>query len=204
MVKVEGQRRIRVPLQKVYQLVSRAENIPRYTEVWLTADVLEQKRGSSLVHLQGYFAGMPVESVHRMVFQAPARVEFRQVRGTMKAFRGEYRLKEADGGTELILRVEADAGIPVLPEESVRRALHLFVERTLDRMKLIAERDLRAPRRSREKSAVEETEQSAEIPLPSPPPTAAPPDQGKPEEARKIRKRRKRRRKRSGGGTESR
>lgn len=203
MVKVEGQRLIRVPLQKVYQLISRVESIPRYAEVWLTADVLEQKRGSSLVHLQGYFAGMPVESVHRMVFQAPARVEFRQVRGTMKAFRGEYRLKEADGGTELILRVEADAGIPVLPEESVRRALHLFVERTLDRMKLVAERDLRAPRRSREKAAGEETEQPVEIPLSSPP-TTAPPDQGKTEGARKRRKRRKRRRKRPGGATESR
>jgi carbon monoxide dehydrogenase subunit G len=203
MVKVEGQRRIRVPLQKVYQLVSRAENIPRYAEVWLTADVLEQKKGSSLVHLQGYFAGMPVESVHRMIFQAPARVEFRQVRGTMKAFRGEYRLKEADGGTELTLRVEADAGIPVLPEESVRRALHLFVERTLDRMKLIAERDLRAPRRTREKAAVEEAEQPAEVSPPSLPATP-PPGEGQREEARKRRKRRKRRRKRPGGGTESR
>ncbi|MDR5695280.1 MAG: SRPBCC family protein [Armatimonadota bacterium] len=199
MVKVEGQRLIRVPVQKVYQLVSRVESIPRYTEVWLTADVLEQKKGSSLVHLRGYFAGMPVDSVHRIVLQAPARVEFRQVRGTMKVFRGEYRLREVDGGTELVLRVEADAGIPVLPEESVRRALYLFVERTLDRMKLLAERDLRVPRRVKEKAAAEEAEQPVEVSPPTETPPAPPLEERKPEEVKK-RKRRRRRRKRTHEG----
>src|SRR5437867_459717 len=84
---------------------------------------------------------MPVESTQRATLHPPQRVEFHQTRGALKAFRGEYVLKPIDGETELALTVEAEVGIPLISEASARLILHAFVERSLEKFKLTAERD---------------------------------------------------------------
>jgi hypothetical protein len=151
MVKVEGRCIMRAPVQKVFQLISRLDSSPRVTGLWLTADLVDRKPTALTVQYHGYFAGIPVESLQRATLHPPHRIDFRQTRGGLKSFRGQYLLKAIDGDTEVSLALEAEAGIPFVTEQTVRLVLHAFVERSLEKFKLVAERDLpRLIRRSGE------------------------------------------------------
>jgi len=151
MVRVEGHRIVRAPVQKVFQLISRLDAQPRVTGLWLTADLLDRKSNTVTIHYRGYFGGMPIESIQRATLYPPQRVEFRQTRGALKAFRGEYILKAIDGETDLAMTVEAEVGIALISEASARLILHTFVERSLEKFKMTAERDLpRVQRRPQE------------------------------------------------------
>jgi len=221
MVRVEGRRIVRAPVQKVFQLVSRVDVQPRVTGLWLAADLVERKSNSLTVHYRGYFGGMPVESIQRATLFPPQRVEFRQTRGALKAFRGEYLLKPVDGDTELALSVEAEVGIPLISEASARLILHDFVEHSLAKFKFAAERDLpRVLRRPHDAAAPSEGKEAApaleaEAPAPEmpavepagagaqPPPRSQPPQPGSAAPGAQPgsgRRRRRRRRRRRGGG----
>ncbi len=209
MVKVEGRRIIRAPVQKVFQLVGRLDTAPRVTGLWLTADLLERKPNALTVHYRGYFAGMPVESVQVATLHPPGRVEFRQTRGGLKVFRGQYQLKSIEGDTELSLSLEADVGIPLISDEAAQRVLHAFIERSLEKFKLTAERELpRVTRRAAENGErraanVEAVSPPAppEVPVPetTAPATPVPPPAAPPAPQPGVRKRRRRRRRRRGG-----
>lgn len=206
MVRVEGHRIIRAPVQKVFQLVSRLDSSSRVTGLWLTADLLDRKANTLTVHYRGYFAGMPVESIQLATLFPPNRIDFRQSRGGLKTFRGQYQFKPIEEDTDLSLSVEADAGIPLISEQATRLVLHSFIERSLEKYKLTAERELpRAPRRAAE----EETKEA-----PSEPPAAEvqpavaseqtpPAPQPSGPKRRRRRRRRRRQSSRSTGSTES-
>ena len=139
---MERQRSIRAPQQRVYQLLSRVEGLPRFADIWLVADVLERGGGQVVAEFRGYFGGLPVESVQRLSLRPPGRVEFRQLRGTFKALRGEYVIEPEGPGARLTARVEVEAGIPMLGDQAVQMALSASVERLLNRVRDAAERDL--------------------------------------------------------------
>lgn len=163
MVKVEGRRIIRAPVQKVFQLVSRMDTSPRVTGLWLTADLVERKSNSLTVQYRGYFAGIPVESLQRAILHPPSRIEFRQSRGNLKTFRGNYVLKPIEGDTEIALTLEAEVGITLISEQAARLVLHQFIERSLEKFKLTAERDLpRVVRKAVENGAKEQVAQVAQ------------------------------------------
>src|SRR2546427_2545922 len=117
------------------------------------------------------------------------------------------------------MTVEAEVGIPLISEASARLILHAFVERSLEKFKLTAERDLpRVQRRPQEAAATAETPPveptGAEPPVSEPPREAprpalpSPPQQqqaGAPSAdgggpGRRRRRRRRRKRGRRGGG----
>lgn len=224
MVKVEGRRIIRAPVQKVFQLVSRMDTSPRVTGLWLTADLVERKSNSLTVQYRGYFAGLPVESLQRAILHPPSRIEFRQSRGNLKTFRGNYVLKPIEGDTEIALTLEAEVGITLISEQAARLVLHQFIERSLEKIKLTAERDLpRVVRKAAGNGAKEQVAQVAPADAPSvveqpetgPPvvpgastPTAPIPIPPKPTQQAAPqptaqpggRRRRRRRRRRRGGG----
>jgi hypothetical protein len=141
-VRVEGHRLIRAPLHRVWQLLSRLESHPRYTDLWLSADLLERSQGSAVVEFRGFFGGLPVTSVQRMTLRPPGRIEFKQVRGTLRALAGFYVLKEVDGDTDLHLQLAVDAGIALFSEAAVQQILAGHIDVTLTRLKASAERDL--------------------------------------------------------------
>ncbi len=141
-VRVETHRRIRVPQQRVFQLLSRVEGLPRYADLWLAADVLERSGGQVVAEFRGYFGGLPIDSVQRVSLRPPARMEFRQVRGTLKALRGEFVVEADGGGSRLTARMEVDAGIPMLQEQAVRTVLTAALERMVTKVRDAAERDL--------------------------------------------------------------
>jgi ribosome-associated toxin RatA of RatAB toxin-antitoxin module len=225
MVRIEGHRIIRAPVQKVFQLVSHLDSQPRVTGLWMSADLVERKANTLTVHYRGYFGGMPVESIQRATLFPPQRVEFRQTRGALKVFRGEYVLKTIDGDTDLGLNVEAEVGIPLISEDSARLVLQTFVELSLQKFKLTAERDLprvvgaRRPKEGSgatamapasadalaEQPAVDESARTAPAPMPVPPRPQQPPHTPGAGVAGGVvpgqgKRRRRRRRRRRGGG----
>lgn len=145
MIKVEDTRIIRAPIQKVFQLVSRLEAQPHVTGLWFSADLIDRRQNTATVLYKGYFGGIPLESVQRATLYPPQRVEFKQSRGGLKAFAGRYSLKPIDGETELSMQIEAEVGIALITEASARRVLYAYVERSLQKIKFLAERDLPRP-----------------------------------------------------------
>lgn len=178
MIRIEGHRIIRSPIQKVFQMVSHLDSQPRVTGLWMSADLVERKANTLTVHYRGYFGGMPMESIQRATLIPNQRIEFRQTRGALKAFRGEYVLKSIDGDTDLSLSVEAEVGIPLISENSARLVLQLFVENSLQKFKFTAERDLPrvvGARRPKEGKAATTTSAPASADaLGEPPPTEEP------------------------------
>ena len=150
-VSMEGHRRIRAPMQRVWHVLSRLEAHPRYVTLWFAADVLERSPASALVEFRGFFGGLPLTSVQRLTLKAPARMEFRQVRGELRDLTGAYLLKDVEGDTDLVCQLAVDAGIPLFTDASVQQILISHIHGTLSRIKAVAERDLvrLVPRRSR-------------------------------------------------------
>jgi len=175
MIKVEDTRIIRAPIQKVFQLVSRLEAQPHVTGLWFSADLIDRRQNTATVLYKGYFGGIPLESVQRATLHPPQRVEFKQSRGGLKAFAGRYSLKAIDGETELSMQIEAEVGIALITEASAKRVLHSYVERSLQKIKFLAERDLPRPVRR----VVEDAAQAAS----ATPTTAAGPSEPGPQGA---------------------
>ncbi len=222
-VRVERQRTIRASPQRVYQLLSRVEGLPRFADLWLAADVLEREGGQIVAEFRGYFAGLPVESVQRVSIRPPVRLEFRQVRGTLKALRGEYVVETDGAGSRLTARMEVEAGIPLLEERAVRMVVSSTLDRLVSKVKDAAERDLprlvprraAAPAPAVAEAAMEEALPAVEAVADSAPATvvgadeetaveATPPPEtapgGTPAEPRRGRRRRRRRHRRRPAG----
>lgn len=106
----------------------------------MSAEPAEKRRSAHVITLTGYFAGLPVESVLRMSLRPPHTMEFRQVRGTLRALNGQCLLAQVEDGTEVRYRLEADPGIAMITDAAARQFLVQFVERMLDRVRLAAER----------------------------------------------------------------
>lgn len=207
MIRLDGHRTIRTTPQKLFQLVGRLESHSQVTGLWMTADLLERRANGITVQYRGYLAGIPVESVQHTTLQPPHRIEFRQTRGTFRTFHGAYAFKPADGDTELVMSLEVDVGISLISETAARRLLLGYVEHTLDKFKLTAERELPRPtRRTKElpkplPASPGESPPVPVAPVSAPAPATAPAPDVKaanpsPPPARGKRRRRRRRRRR--------
>ncbi|MBI3998240.1 MAG: SRPBCC family protein [Armatimonadetes bacterium] len=163
-VAVEGRRLIKAPVQRVWQLLNRLESHPRYTMLWLAADLQERSATSAIVECRGFFGGLPIVSVQRFVLRPPTRMEFRQIRGELRDLTGAYLLKDDEGETELVCQIAVDAGIPLFSDAAVQQILAGHIEVTLARIKATAERDLVRvfPRRSRAAEAAGQPSEPAE------------------------------------------
>jgi len=135
----------------------------------MSAEPVEKRRSAHLITLTGYLIGLPVESVLRIALRPPHTMEFKQVRGTLRALSGHCSVVSVEGGTEVRYHLEADPGIPMISDEAARQFLVQFVERMLDRIKLAAERKAPARRADRAAASVlqeREAEEDDAEPIP--------------------------------------
>ncbi len=218
MIRAEGHRVIRAPVQRVWQLLSRIESHPRFTNIWMAAELKERSPASPLVEFRGFFGGLPVASVQRFSLKPPGRIEFRQVRGTLLELAGTYIIRDADGETDLLVQMAVDPGIALFSEAAVRQVLAGHIEGALAKIKASAERDLARPSGRRRQQpaaetpamvedagaegarAIEEEPEGAVEPPAAPDAPAAAPAAARPADVRGRRRRRRRRHK--GGGTQ--
>ena len=190
---VEARRVIRATPDRIFAHVGRVEHLPRYAApLWMTVEATERQRIAHVVTLTGYLIGLPIESVQRIVLRAPTTLEFKQIRGTLRALSGRCTLEAVEDGTEVRYRLEADVGIPMVTDDGARQFLVQVVEHMLDRIKLAAER--RAPVRRASRGAAPtavaldgEEEDQAEEPSPVGPPAGGGGDRGAPIAAQESR-----------------
>lgn len=197
-VVVTGHRLLRVPLAAAYGMASRLEHLPRWSDLWMRADTLEKRAGRWVLRLRGFLAGLPVESVVRAQLEPGRSVRWRQAHGTLLHYAAQFEVELEEEGTRLRYTVELDPGIEMLDEASAHRAAVQEVERTLDRMKWSAERELVAEevRLMKVRPAAQEArEEAAEPAAESVQQTAqpAPPSEAAPQAPRRRRRRRRRR-----------
>jgi Polyketide cyclase / dehydrase and lipid transport len=170
---VESRRLMRATPDRIFAHLGRVNHLPRYgAPLWMAADAGEKRRTAHVVTLTGYLIGLPVESMQRITLRPPHALEFKQIRGTLRALSGQCSLHPVEDGTEVRYRLEVDPDIPMIGEVAVRQFFVQFAEGFLDRLKLAAER--RAPARqagrgtgaaSQEADADEEvTEAAPEVP----------------------------------------
>lgn len=195
-VRLQGHRLIRAGRDRLWQVLSRLEAHPRYAGIWMAADLLERSQSTALVELHGFFGGLPVSSLQRFHLRPPGRIEFRQVRGTLRDLSGAYILGEVDGETDLTLTLTVDAGIPLFSEDSVRQILAGHIAATLAKIKATVERDLARVVVRRGVAPEAEAPSAAEAPVDLARPDASPSPEGAPPERPAQSRRRKRRRRR--------
>lgn len=195
-VRLQGHRLIRAGRERLWQVLSRLEAHPRYAAIWMAADLLERSQSTALVELYGFFGGLPVSSLQRFHLRPPGRIEFRQVRGTLRDLSGAYVLGEVDGETDLTLTLTVDAGIPLFSEDSVRQILAGHIAGTLAKIKATVERDLVRVVVRRGVAPEAEAPSAAAATVDLARPDAAPAPEGAPPERPAQSRRRKRRRRR--------
>ncbi|MDR7530910.1 MAG: SRPBCC family protein [Armatimonadota bacterium] len=195
-----GHRLLRVPLAAAYGMASRLEHLPRWSDLWMRADTLEKRAGRWVLRLRGFLAGLPVESVVRAQLEPGQAVRWRQAHGTLLHYAGQFEVEPVEDGVRVRYTVELDPGIAMLDEALVRRVAVQEVERTLDRMKWSAERELVAEevRLMKVRPAAQEARGEAAEPRAEPVRETAPPA-SPPEPAGQPPRRRRRKRRRRGG-----
>jgi len=197
-VRATGQRLLRVPANAAYGMASRLEHLPRWSDLWMRADALDKRGNRQVLRLRGFLAGLPVESVVRAELEPGRLVRWRQAHGTLLHYAAQLEVSPGEEGTVVRYTVELDPGIAMLDQEAGHRVAVQEVERTLDRMKWSAERELVAEEVRRMKVRPGQEAKAAE-PLAVPPQPAAPAPE--PEAAAPRRRRRGRRRSRSLGAS---
>jgi hypothetical protein len=137
---------MRATPDRIFAHLGRVDHLPRYgAPLWMAADAGEKRRTAHVVTLTGYLIGLPVESMQRITLRPPHALEFKQIRGTLRALSGQWSLHPVEDGTEVRYRLEVDPDIAMMGEAAVRQFFVQFAEGFLDRLKLAAER--RAPAR---------------------------------------------------------
>jgi hypothetical protein len=182
-VRVEGSRYVRATPAQLFAMVSRLETWPRWTSLWMRADVAARRQNQALVRLGGYVGGLPVESTVRSATKSPSRVEWRQAHGTLIGYAGVLEIAKEDDGARIRYETALDSGIPFLDDDAVRQILVQEVDRTLRRIKSSAEREIVAEEIRLMKSRPQSPPATT---APTPPAVAAPlaPDSsGSPESA---------------------
>jgi hypothetical protein len=149
---VEARRLIRATPDRIFAHLGRVDHLPRYgAPLWMAADAGEKRRTAHVVTLTGYLIGLPVESTQRITLRPPYAMEFKQIRGTLRALSGQCSLHPGEDGTEVRYHLEVDPDIAMIREVAARQFFVQFAEGFLDRLKLAAER--RAPARHVERGA---------------------------------------------------
>ncbi len=137
---------MRATPDRIFAHLGRVDHLPRYgAPLWMAADAGEKRRTAHVVTLTGYLIGLPVESMQRITLRPPHALEFKQIRGSLRALSGQCTLHPVEDGTEVRYRLEVDPDIAMIGELALRQFFVQFAEGFLDRLKLAAER--RAPAR---------------------------------------------------------
>lgn len=114
MPRVEVSKVVRAPRERVYALVRRMEDYPRFMKDVLSVRVLEQGGGWQVTEWVTQLEGRRIRWTERDEFDDPAcRIRYRQVEGDLKQFEGEWILEEVPEGTRVTLTVDFDLGIPM-------------------------------------------------------------------------------------------
>jgi coenzyme Q-binding protein COQ10 len=115
MPSVEVSEQIRGELNRVYELVADMESYPRFMPSLNRLEVLERGEGWTVTAWDTSISGMNFRWQERDDFdEANRRITYRQIKGDLKRFEGEWRVEEEADGVRVTLKVDFDFGVPML------------------------------------------------------------------------------------------
>lgn len=115
MPHVEVNRLVRAPREVVWKVASDFESFPRFMADLQSLQVLERGDGWEVSAWEGKLSGRIVRWTERAEFDpAHYRIRYKQVKGDLKVFEGEWRFDDAGGNTDFTLTCDFEFGIPVL------------------------------------------------------------------------------------------
>ena len=108
-------RTVSADMDKIYALISKMTEYPRFMPDLISVELLETNENTTLTHWISNVAGRKIEWTERDVFlPAQYRIEYEQIKGDLKKFSGYWQLTPVENGVEIALYVDFEFGIPMI------------------------------------------------------------------------------------------
>jgi ribosome-associated toxin RatA of RatAB toxin-antitoxin module len=120
---------------RVFELLRRVEDFPRYMPNVLSVRATTLEDGRAMSAWETLLDGAPINWVEEDTFEPPRRMYYRMTEGDIASLEGEWLLEEAPGGgTRVTARIRYSLGVPIIEEvlgEMVQEKVRLNLEAML-------------------------------------------------------------------------
>lgn len=106
---------VSAPIDAVYALICDTESYPQFMKSIESIRVVERGEGYTLTEWVAKLQGAKFRWTEKDTFDpAGFRVDYDQIKGDLKVFRGYWALQEVPEGTRVTLLTEFEFGVPML------------------------------------------------------------------------------------------
>lgn len=118
----------------VFELAKVMEDYPNFMPNLHSVKVLERSPNRTVSEWKAYVEDKYIEWTEEDIFDDDNTIiKFNLVGGDLDKFEGEWRFEEKDGGTNVVLTIEYEFGMPTL-ERLIGPTLHMKLEENIDLM----------------------------------------------------------------------
>lgn len=108
-------KKIQGDINATYELVSNMTNYPTFMPDLVSVELLERDGNSTVTNWVSSVAGRRIQWTERDVFfPEQYRIEYEQIKGDLKVFRGYWQLTQEEDGVMVALYVDFEFGIPMI------------------------------------------------------------------------------------------
>lgn len=112
---VEVHKKVQAGREKVLPIIKKMEDYPLFMADLKEVTVLERGDNYTITHWVSNVDGRTIQWTERdTFFDEEWRIHYQQTEGDLKKMEGEWRLTEIDGGTDIMLTVDFEFGIPMI------------------------------------------------------------------------------------------
>ena len=112
---VEVHKKVQAGREKVLPIIKKMEDYPLFMADLKEVTVLERGDNYTITHWVSNVDGRTIQWTERdTFFDDEWRIHYQQTEGDLKKMEGEWRLTETDGGTDVMLTVDFEFGIPMI------------------------------------------------------------------------------------------
>ena len=112
---VEVHKTVQAGREKVLPIIKKMEDYPLFMADLKEVTVLERGDNYTITHWVSNVDGRIIQWTERdTFFDDEWRIHYQQTEGDLKKMEGEWRLTETDGGTDVMLTVDFEFGIPMI------------------------------------------------------------------------------------------
>ena len=112
---VEVHKTVQAGREKVLPIIKKMEDYPLFMADLKEVTVLERGDNNTITHWVSNVDGRIIQWTERdTFFDDEWRIHYQQTEGDLKKMEGEWRLTETDGGTDVMLTVDFEFGIPMI------------------------------------------------------------------------------------------
>lgn len=99
----------------IFEIIKDMAAYPTFMNDLVSVDILERGENTTLSHWVSNVDGRKIVWTEKDVFYPEEmRITYSQTEGDLKKMEGEWRLKSVDEGTEVLLIVDFEFGIPMI------------------------------------------------------------------------------------------